>query len=101
MVPPNRKPKDKGKPKSKPDKPKPSRGKPDRGKPAKKPDKDKGKAKEKKRAKDAQFVLRLDRDQRDRFVEICKELDTSAAREIRRFIKKFIRRYEQGAFDDD
>lgn len=58
-------------------------------------------AKKKKKAKkDAQFVLRLDRDTRDRFVEICGELDTTAAREIRRFIKQFIRKYDAGEFDE-
>lgn len=88
MVPPSNKPKGKGKPK--PSKPKPSKDKSDRKA-----------AKDRKSNKDAQFVLRLDRAQRDRFVEVCKELDTSAAREIRRFIKRFIRRYEQGDFDDD
>jgi hypothetical protein len=57
-------------------------------------------AKKKKSKKDAQLVLRLDRELRDQFVEACQELDTSAAREIRRFIKKFIRDYENGVFDD-
>ncbi len=57
-------------------------------------------AKKKKSNKDAQFVLRLDRELRDRFVEICQELDTTAARETRRFIKQFIREYEAGEFDE-
>lgn len=56
--------------------------------------------KKKKKKKDAQFVLRLDRETRDYFVEICNELDTSAAREIRRFIKQFIRRYDDGEMDE-
>ena len=56
--------------------------------------------KKKKSTKDAQFVLRLDREIRDRFVELCQELDTTAAREIRRFIKRFIRKYEAGGFDE-
>jgi hypothetical protein len=56
--------------------------------------------KKKKAKKDAQFVLRLDRELRDHFVEICQELDTTAAREIRRFIKQFVRRYEAGEFDE-
>jgi hypothetical protein len=56
--------------------------------------------KKKKPNKDAQFVLRLDRELRDEFVAACQELDTSAAREIRRFIKQFIRRYEEGEFDE-
>lgn len=58
------------------------------------------KKKPSKEKKDAQFVLRLDRETRDYFVEICQELDTTAAREIRRFIKQFIRRYDDGEFDD-
>lgn len=41
--------------------------------------------------KDSQLVLRLDKEERDRFVELCKELDTSAAREIRRFIRSFMK----------
>ncbi len=56
--------------------------------------------KKKKKKKDAQFVLRLDRETRDYFVDICNELDTSAAREIRRFIKQFIRRYDDGEMDE-
>ena len=50
--------------------------------------------------KNAQLVLRLNKDLRDRFVGACQELDTSAAREIRRFIKKFLKRYENGEFDE-
>ena len=41
--------------------------------------------------KNAQLVLRLDKDERDAFVDLCKELDTSAAREIRRFIRGFMK----------
>ncbi|MGD9862337.1 MAG: hypothetical protein AB7S99_03900 [Pseudodonghicola sp.] len=41
--------------------------------------------------KDSQLVLRLDKGERDAFVELCKELDTSAAREIRRFIREFMK----------
>ena len=40
--------------------------------------------------KNSQLVLRLDRQERDDFVELCKQLDTSAAREIRRFIRGFL-----------
>ena len=56
--------------------------------------------KKKKHKKDTQFVLRMDSDMRNQFVDICKELDTTAAREVRRFIKRFIRRYENGEYDD-
>jgi hypothetical protein len=44
--------------------------------------------------KNSQLVLRLDKDERDAFVDLCKELDTSAAREIRRFIRGFMKENE-------
>ena len=53
-----------------------------------------------KKKKNAQLVLRLNKDMRDRFVDACQDLDTSAAREVRRFIKKFLKRYENGEFDE-
>jgi hypothetical protein len=53
-----------------------------------------------KKKKDAQFVLRLNKDLRDRFVDACDDLDTSAAREVRRFIKKFLKHYEAGELDE-
>lgn len=52
------------------------------------------KAEKKAGKKDSQLILRLDKVQRDEFVELCKELDTSAAREIRRFIRDFIKQYK-------
>ncbi|GAB5437271.1 hypothetical protein [Falsiruegeria mediterranea] len=45
--------------------------------------------------KNAQLVLRLDKSERDAFVDLCKELDTSAAREIRRFIRGFLKENAQ------
>lgn len=60
----------------------------------------KPKNKEKKKNKDAQLVLRLNRELRDEFVQVCKELDTTAAREVRRYIKRFLKRYEKGELDD-
>jgi hypothetical protein len=56
-------------------------------------------AKEKKK-KDAQLVLRLQKENRDRFVDACQDMDTTAAREIRRFIKGFLKRYDNGEFDE-
>jgi len=41
--------------------------------------------------KDSQLVIRINGTERDRFVSLCDELDTSAAREIRRFIRSFIK----------
>ena len=42
--------------------------------------------------KNSQLILRMDKDERDRFVQLCKEMDTSAAREIRAFIRKFLKK---------
>ncbi|MEM0930576.1 MAG: hypothetical protein AAGI89_14910 [Pseudomonadota bacterium] len=49
----------------------------------------------KKTKKDSQLVIRLHREERDQFVELCDELDTSAAREIRRFIKSFLKEHDE------
>ncbi|MCE2573276.1 hypothetical protein [Motilimonas eburnea] len=40
--------------------------------------------------KDSQLVIRINSTERDQFVSLCEELDTSAAREIRRFIRQFL-----------
>lgn len=44
----------------------------------------------KKLKKNSQLVIRINKSERDEFVELCDELDTSASREIRRFMKEFI-----------
>jgi len=44
----------------------------------------------KKNKKDSQLIIRIGKEERKEFVELCDELDTSAAREIRRFIKEFV-----------
>ena len=58
------------------------------------------KRKKKKPKKDAQLVLRLNSEMRERFVDACEDLDTSAAREVRRFIKRFLKRYDKGELDE-
>lgn len=58
------------------------------------------KDKQKRSRKDAQLVLRLEKDLRERFIDACQDLDTSAAREVRRFIRRFLRRYEKGELHD-
>lgn len=45
----------------------------------------------KKNLKDSQLIIRIAASDRDRFVSLCDELDTSAAREIRRFIRGFLK----------
>ena len=54
---------------------------------------DKKKAK-KKGLKDSQLIVRITASDRDRFVSLCDTLDTSAAREIRRFIRDFLRDHD-------
>lgn len=44
----------------------------------------------KKSKKDSQLVIRVNGDDRDAFIALCEELDTSASREIRRFMKLFV-----------
>lgn len=45
----------------------------------------------KQKSKDSQLVIRINKKERDEFVSMCEDLDTSAAREIRRFIRDFIK----------
>lgn len=40
--------------------------------------------------KDSQLLIRISSAERDQFIQLCDELDTSAAREIRKFIRLFI-----------
>ena len=47
-------------------------------------------AKNKHKNKDSQLVIRINKKERDDFVALCEDLDTSAAREVRRFIRSFI-----------
>jgi len=48
-------------------------------------------AKRAKHKKDAQLIVRINKAERDAFVELCEEEDTSAAREVRRFIRDFLK----------
>ena len=54
--------------------------------------KDDKKDKKKAGKKDSQLILRLDKEERDTFIALCKDMDTSAAREIRGFIRSFIKK---------
>lgn len=40
--------------------------------------------------KDGQLVIRVDKAERGAFVRLCDQLDTSAAREIRRFMRELV-----------
>ena len=50
--------------------------------------------------KEAQLVIRLNHELRDEFIEACQHVDSSASRELRRFMKRFITRYKNGELDD-
>ena len=55
-----------------------------------------GRSKKSKAVKnDAQLLIRINGEEREQFLALCEELDTSAAREIRRFIRGFIRKNQQ------
>ncbi|AOA58920.1 hypothetical protein [Acinetobacter larvae] len=41
--------------------------------------------------KDGQLLIRISSAERDEFIRLCDELDTSAARELRRFIRNFVK----------
>ena len=49
------------------------------------------KKRKKKLAKDSQLVVRINGQERDDFVSVCEQLDSSAAREIRKFIREFMK----------
>ncbi len=52
------------------------------------------------RKKDSQLIIRINSEERDQFVSLCDELDTSAAREVRRFIRSFLAEHAQDSDDE-
>ncbi|WAJ69612.1 hypothetical protein [Catenovulum adriaticum] len=48
-----------------------------------------------KKKKDSQLIIRINDEDRREFIELCEALDTSAAREIRQFIKDFSAKQKQ------
>ncbi|MCW8915866.1 MAG: hypothetical protein OQK24_08425 [Magnetovibrio sp.] len=55
------------------------------------------KKKTKKNKKDSQLIIRINGNDRDEFVSLCDDLDTSAAREIRRFIRSFVKDHKSNS----
>ena len=47
-----------------------------------------------KKKKNSQLIIRLNKEEKDAFIELCDDLDTSAAREVRHFIRKFLKQHE-------
>lgn len=41
--------------------------------------------------KNDQLLVKINKEDKKEFIKVCKTLDTSASREVRHFIKKFIR----------
>lgn len=50
----------------------------------------KKKVRKKSGEKNSQLIIRVNKEERDQFVALCKEFDTSAAREIRHFMRDFV-----------
>lgn len=44
----------------------------------------------KSKKKDSQLIIRISKEERDAFVDLCDHMDTSAAREVRHFIRGFL-----------
>lgn len=44
--------------------------------------------------KDSQLIVRMSGADRDRFVSLCEAMDTSAAREVRRFVRDFLMQHD-------
>ena len=44
--------------------------------------------------KDSQLLIRISSVEREQFIRLCEQLDTTAAREIRQFIRKFVKKHE-------
>jgi hypothetical protein len=49
----------------------------------------------KKKKKNSQMIIRINDEERAQFIELCEELDSSAAREVRRFIREFIEQHDE------
>lgn len=46
-----------------------------------------------KKKRDSQLVIRIHKEERDAFVELCDNMDTSASREIRGFMRSFVTKH--------
>ncbi|HIQ34461.1 hypothetical protein HWI77_06910 [Acinetobacter venetianus] len=44
--------------------------------------------------KDGQLLIRINTAERDEFIHLCDSLDTSAARELRKYIRSFIKKHQ-------
>ena len=44
--------------------------------------------------KDSQLLIRISTAEREEFLRLCEEMDTAAARELRLFIRGFIKKHQ-------
>ncbi len=44
--------------------------------------------------KDSQLLIRISTAEREQFSQLCEQLDTTAAREIRLFIREFMKKHK-------
>lgn len=47
--------------------------------------------KDKKTKKDSTLLIKIARSEKDQFIEMCEQLDTSASREVRHMIRKWMK----------
>tara|TARA_R100001163_G_C5054356_1_gene190896 strand:+ start:92 stop:253 length:162 start_codon:yes stop_codon:yes gene_type:complete len=47
-----------------------------------------------KKKKNSQLIIRLNKEEKEAFIDLCDDLDTSAAREVRHFIRKFLKQHK-------
>jgi len=45
--------------------------------------------------KDDTLIIKINKEQKKEFIQICKDDDTSASREVRNFIKNFIKTHAE------
>ena len=57
------------------------------------PQKPATKSRKKAGKKDSQLIIRINSEERQQFVQLCEDLDTSAAREVRHFIRAFVKQH--------
>ncbi len=53
---------------------------------------------DKKKKKNSQMIIRINDEERAEFISLCEDLDTTAAREVRRFIREFIASHDDSNY---
>lgn len=52
-----------------------------------------------KKEKESHLLVKINRDDKYEFYVLCKELDTHASREIRRFVREFIKEHSKNGHE--